>query len=100
MSANGSLTDADVFRIPASAATLGGFRAWAASNDFPQHGRISFIDQDIIIDMSPEDFQTHNKVKAIISAELLLLVRRLNLGEMFFDRMLLTHEDAAVSTEP
>jgi Uma2 family endonuclease len=94
------MSDTEVYRIPASATTLGGFRAWAASDDFPMRGRISFIDQDIIIDMSPEEFQTHNKVKAIISAELLLLVRRRELGEIFFDRMLLTNEAAGISTEP
>jgi hypothetical protein len=46
--------------VPPFAHTLAGFRAWAKSDDFPERGHISFIDQEIIIDMSPEELETHN----------------------------------------
>jgi len=55
--------DDPAIRIPARAATLAGFRAWALSDEFPERGRFSFINGELFIDMSPEELETHNKVK-------------------------------------
>jgi Uma2 family endonuclease len=86
--------------IPASAYTLSGFRAWAKSDDFPERGRISFVNQEILIDMSPEEIETHNKVKTEITRVLANLNEKLDLGECYSDRALLTNEDAELSAEP
>src|SRR5438874_406170 len=52
--------------VPASAHALGGFQKWAQSDQFPQRGQISFLKEGIYIDMSPEELETHAKVKAEI----------------------------------
>src|SRR5690242_12679775 len=87
-------------QIPASALTLGGFRAWAKSDDFPERGRISFIYPEVFVDMSPEELQTHGKVKLAITVGLSGLVRKHDLGEFYPDRTLVTNEAAGLSTEP
>ena len=86
--------------IPTTAATLEGFRAWAVSDAFPESGRIAFLDQEIWIDMSPENFDTHGLVRSEISRVLLNLVRKHKLGLYFPDRTLLTNVAAGLSAEP
>jgi Uma2 family endonuclease len=86
--------------VPPSAHTLAGFRAWAKSDDFPERGRISFIDQEIIIDMSPEELETHNKVKVEVGYALVKLNKKRRLGEFYGDRTLVTNVAANLSTEP
>lgn len=90
-----------VISIPAAAArSLDGFRDWAHSDDFPQRGKVSFIQGEILIDMSPEELETHNKVKTEITSVLHRLCRELNLGTIYSDRTLLTNDAAELSTEP
>jgi len=90
-----------VISIPAAAArSLDGFRDWAHSDDFPQRGKVSFIQGEILIDMSPEELETHNKVKTEITSVLHRLCRELNLGTFYSDRTLLTNDKADLSTEP
>ena len=99
MSIAASVYDQPV-QIPTSAATLEGFRAWAQSDEFPQRGRISFINQEIVIDMSPEELEKHNKVKKEISRVLETLIRDLDLGTLYPDGAAVTHEGVELSTEP
>jgi Uma2 family endonuclease len=87
-------------RIPASALTLDGFRAWAKSDDFPERGRISFIYPEVFVDMSPEELQTHGKVKIAVSGTLWNFIEKEELGEFYPDRTLVTNETAGLSTEP
>src|SRR5262249_60806515 len=83
-------TDAGIM-VPASATTLEGFRAWAQSDAFPDRGRISFLDQEIYFDMSPEEMETHNKVKEVVNRTAGGLNEELDLGEFYTDGVLLTH---------
>jgi len=87
-------------RIPASAFTHAGFRAWATSDEFPEKLRASFINQEVIIDMSPEELETHNKVKTKVISVLDSFNERLDLGELFSDRTLVSNRAAGLSTEP
>jgi Uma2 family endonuclease len=87
-------------RIPAYASTHAGFRAWATSDDFPEKVRASFINGEIVIDMSPEELETHNKVKTTVVSAIDFLNRRLDLGELFSDRTLVSNLAAGLSTEP
>jgi Uma2 family endonuclease len=84
--------DAPILEIPARATTPEGFRDWATSEEFPERGRISFLDSEIFIDMSREEIETHNKVKAEISRALGNLNKELDLGEFFTDGVLVTHD--------
>jgi Uma2 family endonuclease len=86
--------------VPTDAQTLAGFRAWAKSQAFPERGRISFLDEEIVIDMSPEEIETHGKVKTEISYGLVHLNKKRKLGEFYADRALLTNVEANLSTEP
>jgi Uma2 family endonuclease len=86
--------------IPASAHTLAGFRAWATSDDFPERGRFSFIDGEIYIDMSPEELETHVKVKVELGYVLVGLNKKLKLGEFYSDGALVSNPAANLSTEP
>lgn len=88
------------FRIPASALTLSGFRAWATSDEFPQHIRAAFIGGEIFIEMSNEDLDTHFAVKTEISRVLSNLIRDLKLGKFYGDGALVSNEDASVSNNP
>jgi Uma2 family endonuclease len=93
------LPDREVI-VPASARSLAGFRAWAKSEGFPRRGRISFLDGDIYIDMTPEEIQTHGLLKAEIGSVLVVLNKKKDLGSFFPDGTLLTNVEANLSTEP
>ena len=87
-------------RLPASAFTLAGFRAWARSDDVPEKARLTFIDQEIIIDMSGEEIQAHGIVKTAVSYPLLQLNADLDLGLFLLDGVLVTNVAANVSNIP
>jgi len=87
-------------RVPHDATTLDGFRRWAFSEDFPERGRITFIDGELIIDISPEASEPHNIVKGEVTSVLTQLTKRENLGKVYADGVLLTNEAANLSTEP
>jgi len=88
-------------RVPATAWTLDGFRAWALSADFPDEmARATFVDGEVLIDLSPESIESHNKVKTALTIDVGRIVRAGDLGEIYSDRVLLTNARAGVSTEP
>jgi len=86
--------------VPASAHTLAGYRAWAKSEAFPNRGQIFFLDQEIYIDMSPEELENHAKVKLEIGRVLANLNKRRKQGEFYPDGTLVTNLEANLSTEP
>jgi Uma2 family endonuclease len=92
--------DVPPVRVPARAMTLAGFRQWVTSDDFPEKLRASFINQEVVIDMSPEELETHNKVKTEVVGTIHRLSRELDLGELFSDGTRLSNVVAGLSTEP
>jgi Uma2 family endonuclease len=80
--------------------TLTGFRAWATSDAFPEHIRAAFIGQEIFIEMSNEDLDTHVTAKSEISRVLMNLNREEKLGQFFADGVLVSNEGASVSNNP
>src|SRR5687767_1771246 len=94
------LLDDREIRVPASAWTHEGFRNWAKSGEFPEQARISFLCQEILIDMSPEEIETHNKVKSEISRVIQNLNKKVARGQFYSDRVLVTNVSAGLSTEP
>ena len=91
---------ADTIEIPRTAGDLAGFREWACSDDFPENGRIDFLDGQIEVDMSPEELGIHGPVKAEVAAVLQLLVTRRNLGSIYIDRGRVSNPAANLSVEP
>lgn len=86
--------------VPFSARTHEGFRNWALSEKFPDRGKITFVQGEIIVDMSPESFEEHGAVKVEICRVLSQLARGRSLGHFRIDRTLVLNEQAGVSNEP
>jgi len=87
-------------QIPRTAGELAGFRDWACSDDFPENGRIDFLDGEIEVDMSPEELGIHGLVKAEIAAVLQFLVARKGIGNVYIDRGRVSNPAANLSVEP
>jgi Uma2 family endonuclease len=88
-------------RIPAEAAeNLAGFRAWVTSESFPEKWRASFFKGEILLEMSPEETETHNKVKAAVQTAIWNLNRKIRLGTLYVDGVQLSNKAADLSTEP
>jgi len=100
MRAAPSLTLDTLIRVPSSAWTLAGFRSWAVSEDFPSRGQISYVQGELLIDMSAEEIESHNKVKSEVSRVVGSIVHDEDLGTYYSDGTLLTNEAAGLSTEP
>jgi Uma2 family endonuclease len=94
----GSIVLPEKVRIPV-AMDLGAFRNWARSASFPAHGWFSHLEGDLWVDLSMEEL-VHNLIKSCVCTDVTLLVRAQELGSYLGDRMLLTHVEAELSTEP
>jgi Uma2 family endonuclease len=87
-------------RVPASALVHRGFRDWVLSEQFPEKAKASWIEGEVLIDMSPEAIDTHNSLKTELTSVLYSIIRDEELGELYSDGVLFTNEEAGVSTEP
>ena len=88
-------------RIPTAVSELASFRSWTRSDEFPDRGRIDYLDGEVDVDMSPEDLTTHGSVKVAISTALHnLVVDELDCGEVLSDRSRMSSEEAGLSSEP
>jgi Uma2 family endonuclease len=96
----GAVIFENLVRIPSDVFDLPRFREWAHSDEFPQTGKISFIEGEIEIDMSPEELSSHNRVKRDLSTDLNVFVRKTDMGELLVDGAFLVNEAANLATEP
>lgn len=96
-----SLTiDGDRARLPRSVFEHAGFRAWARSGEVPEWLRVAFVGGEVLIEMSPEAIESHNKAKRKITETLGRIIDDEDLGEAYADGVLVTHEGAQLTTEP
>lgn len=79
---------------------LAGFRRWVLSPRFPEKVRASYIDGEIEVDMSPEEAHVHNNPKSQVCGALHYWIETHDLGQVFFDGMMLVNEAAEVANEP
>jgi Uma2 family endonuclease len=86
--------------IPLDLRSLADFRRWAASEVFPERGRIDYLAGRIEVDMSPEDIFCHGTLKSEIHGTLYQLVKSRNLGYLFVDRTRVSSAEADLSAEP
>lgn len=100
MSPRGTLTIEDRVTIPPTAFDHTGYRQWVVSDACPVGVRTTYVTGEVLIEMSPQSGETHNKVKTAITVAIGAFVRERDLGEVYSDGMLLTHEAAGLSTEP
>ncbi len=96
----GGIVFEENLRIPADVFSLEKFRDWAHSPEFPESGWISYIGGEIEVEMSPEELETHNKLKVCLMAGILNLAQKKNLGEVLGDRAFFVNEAADLATEP
>lgn len=86
--------------VPLNLQSLGDFRRWAHSSEFPEQGRIDFLAGRIEVDMSPEDLFTHGTLKGEIYGVLFGRVKPARMSHLFTDRTRVSCLDADLSAEP
>jgi len=86
--------------IPADIRSLGDFRRWAQSDEFPERGRIDYIAGRIEVDMSPEDFFCHGTLKGELIGKLYQKIVPNNLGHLVTDSTRISTPVADLSVEP
>ncbi len=84
--------------VPSTAFDLDGFRAWVHSDAFPEKGRASYLAGEVTVFMSPEEIQTHTKVKACVYSGWGDFLRDEDVGEFLTDGVLLINEEADLGT--
>jgi Uma2 family endonuclease len=79
---------------------LESFRRWADADDFPEDGRIWYLQGEVWIDMSKEQIFTHLAVKREFFYVLTGLVKAGDLGLFLPDGLLLSNVAADISGKP
>jgi hypothetical protein len=78
-----AIIDEENLRIPEDALTFEGFERWIDSGEFPETGRIDYLEGDVEVGMSPEDLYTHGTPKTAISSKLHVLVAEAGIPELW-----------------
>ena len=86
--------------IPSWVVDHSSFRRWFYQPDFPEEGCVSFLNGEVIFDMSREQLFSHIRMKTIIARVLDGLSTRRKLGVYFGDGLLISHLGAEVSNNP
>jgi Uma2 family endonuclease len=86
--------------VPDSALDHAGYRRWVTSDGYPERVRTTFVRGEVLVETTPESIDAHNQVKAAITIALGTFVRERDLGQVFPDGVLVTNEEAGVSSEP
>jgi Uma2 family endonuclease len=87
-------------RIPEDASTYDGFLRWSESDEFPETGRIDYLEGEIDVDMSPEDLYTHSAVKTAVSYTLAGCIVEADLGDVFIDSTQIRSRFVQMAAEP
>lgn len=80
--------------------SLAAFRRWAASDEFPDRGRIDFLAGRIEVDMTPEELDAHGSVKIAVIFALEGLVRGARSGRLYSDKVRVSSPKTDLSVEP
>jgi Uma2 family endonuclease len=94
------ITERGPVTIPAWVVDWDSFIRWADSDEFPERGRIHFLNGGVWVDATMEELNTHNQVKAALYATLGAIVRHERLGLFLPEGMLVTNAEAEIGTEP
>lgn len=90
----------ELVAIPAGIGSLEQFREWTYSSSFPCSGRIDYLDHELAIDMSPEQFFDHGGPKAELARALGNIVRDAAMGVIRIDSTRIVSPEAGLSCEP
>ncbi len=86
--------------VPNWVTSLETFLVWAESEEFPEHGRICWLDGGVWIDTTMEQIFTHGQVKNEIAFTLTGLAKTHGLGIYFPDGALFVNEEAGLAVIP
>jgi len=86
--------------IPAWVADFPSFRRWLDSEDFPEQGKVCFINSRVWVDLSMEEFFEHGQVRTEIGAVLHRLVKDAKFGRFAPEGTRYVHPETELSTEP
>jgi Uma2 family endonuclease len=87
-------------QVPSWVVDLESFRRWVESDEFPENGRICFLNGEVWVDMSKEQLFSHNQVKYEIFLGLGNLIKGNRLGRFFPDGARLTSVTTSFSVVP
>jgi hypothetical protein len=88
----------DAVHIPDGINTLAAFRRWFRADDFPEAGRVCFLQGQPWVDMSKEQIFTHNQVKQEFNLVIGGLAKSERLGRYFPDGLLVTNDAANLAS--
>jgi Uma2 family endonuclease len=89
----------DQLEIPFDIQTLEGFRAWVRTLE-EGAPRVSFIQGDVWLEMTPQNYRSHSPIVREINWTLIGLTKVLKSGVYFTPPSWLTSTEAGLSTEP
>jgi Uma2 family endonuclease len=92
--------ETDKVTIPAWVTDLASFRRWAETDDFPEEGRICWLDGEVWADMSREQIFTHVRLKTRLSAVLDALATEGDMGLFLGDGAMLVNMDVEFACVP
>lgn len=94
------VNEADQVSVPSWVTDLTSFRRWADADDFPEDGRICYLNGEVWVDMSKEQVFTHGAAKTEITVVLGSLVKAGQLGLFLADGVMLSNVDADIAVVP
>jgi len=86
--------------IPAWVVDFASFRRWLLTEEFPEQGKVCFINGKVWVDLSMEAFFSHNQVRTEICRVLATLMKQTKFGSFVSEGMRYSHTEAELSTEP
>ena len=92
--------DTEILTLPASGCDLETFRRWALSDESPDQAPVFYLAGEVWIDMSKEQFFSHNQIKQEFSRVLGNLSKKRRIGRYLPDGMLLSNAEADLSGNP
>ena len=92
--------EAGQIRVPEWVVDIDSFRRWVDQDDFPEQGRIWWLQGKVWVDMSREQIFTHVRVKTRITTALDNLVEERQLGLFLGDGVLVSNFAADISGVP
>ena len=86
--------------VPAWVRDYESFRRWMHSAAFPEEGKVCFINGKVWVDLSMEEFSSHNIVRAELGRVLANLMKETRFGRFVPEGMRYGHLGTELATEP
>jgi Uma2 family endonuclease len=94
------VTGSEQVDIPSWVVGFPSFRRWLHSGEFPERGKVCFINGKVWVDLSMEEFFDHGQVRTEIGAVLHRLVKETKFGRFAPEGTRYSHLSTNLSTEP